>query len=594
MLLPLLLVAALAQTAASPAAEDRRNRLTPDTDTHVVLPTFAGRAEWEAHRDRVQRQILRAAGLDPMPARTPLSPRRFGRLERSGYTVEKVVLETWPGFFLAGNLFLPSAPGPHPAVVSPHGHWTYGRLEHSAVASVPARAQQLARQGHVVFIYDMVGYADTTQIPHSFGGPAEHLWAFGPLGLQLWNSLRVVDFLESLPEVDRTRIGATGASGGATQVFLLAAVDDRIAYAAPVNMVSAYMQGGSACENAPGLRHGLSNLDIIAAMAPRPMLLVSASGDWTRHAPDEEVPAIRRIYDLYGAGQHLTAQHFDAPHNYHQGSREAVYQFLNTQAFGRAEAVRESGVRVEALPDMLAWAGQSRPPGAADLPALFLSWRDAARRQAEATADPQVLRSRLAAVTGAAWPTPVSRRADGVLTRESEDDRVASWYRAGKGRPLLVVHPDGLDAGRAQPEVATALAQGRPVLVLQVFQTGTSVTPRAREHQHFLTFNPTDDQARIQDVVTAVRWLGQTVRGQPVEVQATGHARYWAGLAATVVPAGEMHVSGGVADLAGDDERLVAGCYVPGLQRVGGISALTRVLSADATGRGGDEGRPAR
>lgn len=583
MLWSLLVLTLLGQAPAAsspppPAADDVRNRLTPDTDTHVVLPAFAGREAWETHRTRVRQRILRAAGLDPLPVRTPLSPRRTGRLERQGYTVEKVVLETWPGFFLAGNLYLPSTAGPHPAVVSPHGHWTYGRLEHSGVASVPARAQQLARQGHVVFIYDMVGYADTTQIPHTFGGPREHLWAFGPLGLQLWNSMRVVDFLESLPEVDRTRIGATGASGGGTQVFLLAAVDDRIAYAAPVNMVSAYMQGGSACENAPGLRHGISNLDIIASIAPRPMLLVSATGDWTKHAPTEEVPAIRTVYALYGAADRLTDQQFDAPHNYHQGSREAVYQFLNTHAFGRTEAVKESGVRIESLGDMLAWHGHARPAGALDLSGLFASWRDAARAQAEATTDVAVLRERLAAVTAAEWPAAVERDAAGVVSRRGVGDRVATWSRAGKGVPLVVVHPDGLEAGRALPEVQAAVSQGRPVTVLEAFQTGGSVAPRARGHNHFLTFNVSDDQARIQDVVTTVRWVQETSRAARVDVLGAGHARYWAALASVVAPAGVVRVVGGVGDLAGDDESLAKWSYVPGLQRVGGMAAVARVV----------------
>ena len=91
----------------------------------------------------------------------------------------------------------------------------------------------------------------------------------------------------------------TGESAGGTQTFLATAVDRRIRYSAPVNMISAIMQGGSPCENAPGLRLGTSNLEIGALMAPRPMLMISATGDWTRNTPKEEYPAIRSIYDLY-------------------------------------------------------------------------------------------------------------------------------------------------------------------------------------------------------------------------------------------------------------------------------------------------------
>lgn len=589
------LLAALAsgsqQTASDSAADDRRNRLTPGTDTHVELRTFATRADWEAHRETVRARILRAAGLDPMPERTPLDITRRNRLVRDGYTVETVVIETWPGFFLAGNLFVPTTPGPHPAVVSPHGHWVYGRFEHSAVASVPARAQQLARQGHVVFTYDMVGYGDTTQVPHGFTGTREHLWSFGPLGLQLWNSLRVVDFLEALPEVDATRIGATGASGGGTQVFLLAAIDPRIAYAAPVNMVSAYMQGGSLCENAPGLRIGISNLDIVAAMAPRPLLVVSATGDWTSHAPDEEVPAIRRIYELYGASDALTEQQFDAPHNYHQGSREAVYRFLNTQAFGRNAPVEERGVRVEALADVQAWHGVERPSRTRGLDALFDSWKESARRQADATTDVDVLRRRLAAVTEAVWPARVLHdEAAGVLRREGADERVRVWYRAGRGMPLMVVHPRGLDAGRALPVVDDAVRGGRPVLVVEAFQTGGSGVSRARDGGHFLTFNLSDDQARVQDVVTALRWLADVgsataasadVGSRSVEVVATGDARYWAALAAMVAPTGLAEVAQSADGLPGDDDTLARAAFIPGLQRVGGMGAVARVLAAE-------------
>ena len=94
---------------------------------------------------------------------------------------------------------------------------------------MPARAINLARQGYVVFAYDMVGYNDTIQTPHDFGDTKiEELWNFGPFGLQLWNSIRAIDFLEKLPNVNPQMIGATGASGGGTQTFTVSAVDDRI------------------------------------------------------------------------------------------------------------------------------------------------------------------------------------------------------------------------------------------------------------------------------------------------------------------------------------------------------------------------------
>ena len=147
-------------------------------------------------------------------------------------------------------------------------------------------------------------------------------------GLQLWNSLRAVDFLCALPDVDPARIGCTGESGGGTQTFLLTAVDERIAVAAPVNMVSTHMQGGCLCENPPLLRIATTNVEIAALAAPRPLLLVSATGDWTCNTPRVEFPAIHAIYQLFGAGERVATVQIDAGHNYNQASREQVYPFF--------------------------------------------------------------------------------------------------------------------------------------------------------------------------------------------------------------------------------------------------------------------------
>ena len=189
-------------------------------------------------------------------------PRSSARSSHDDYGVSKVYFESLPGFFVTGNLYRPIGAGPFPAILSPHGHWAYGRLENTDINSVPGRAINLARQGFVVFTYDMIGYNDSRQLPHTFGGRRERLWGLSLGGLQLWNSIRALDFLETLPYVRRDAIGVTGESGGGTQTFLLAAVDERVQVAAPVNMISLHMQGGCLCENLPGLRLDTTNVEI--------------------------------------------------------------------------------------------------------------------------------------------------------------------------------------------------------------------------------------------------------------------------------------------------------------------------------------------
>src|SRR5918994_5315767 len=204
-------------------------------DTYAA-PQFTSRAAWNIRAAHIRELVLASAGLLPMPDRTPLSANVFGDIPHPDYIVSKVYFESLPGFFVTGNVYRPVGDGPFPAILSPHGHWTYGRLENTSLASVPVRAINLARLGFVVFTYDMIGYNDSRQLPHwnSHTGEArppwgrrEALWGLSLAGPQLWNSIRSLDFLESLPEVARDRIGATGASGGATQVFLLSAVDER-------------------------------------------------------------------------------------------------------------------------------------------------------------------------------------------------------------------------------------------------------------------------------------------------------------------------------------------------------------------------------
>ncbi len=578
----MLLLAAAALAAQIPD-HDARNTVVPNTDTHFRMPAYNTLAEWEARKAQLRRQILAAAGLWPMPERTPLNPQIFGRIENKDYSIEKVLLETLSGYYLGGNLYRPlGRTGRFPGVASPHGHWNYGRLEHTTLGSIPARGINLARQGYVVFAYDMVGYNDTIQTPHIFGGPAEQLWSFSPLGLQLWNSIRAVDFLQSLPDVDPERIAATGASGGGTQTFLLAAVDERVKFAAPVNMVSAMMQGGCVCENAPNLRLGAFNVEFAAMTAPRPLLLVSATGDWTRNTPQEEFPAVRSIYALYGKPENVENVHIDAPHNYNQASREAVYRFFGKHILGETDArkLAERSIRVERLQDMLALHNRTLPPGALDYAGLFRWWREMARRQTAATRDPAALRERLQLAMAAEWPQQVAAETRGeqiVLSRPGKGDRVAGLLIPGAAPAALVVHPEGAEAARRSPAVAALLKARRTVLMIDAFQTGSAVAPRDRSHRHFLCFNQSDDAHRAQDILTALRFL-QTRQPGRLELIGLDRAAVWALFAAAVAPA-DLKLTADLSGFGGSDEDFIAQFFVPGIQRAGGLEAALRLTA---------------
>lgn len=305
---------------------------------------YSNKEQWEPRKQMLRTAILEGMNMSPLPKRTPLNAVVGSKRIKDGYTVENVYFESIPGYYVCGNLYRPlDDKQTHAAILCPHGHFMgdslgmFGRFR----PDQQKRCATLARMGAVVFSYSMYGWGEalaqvdpdaTIEKPDTAITEKYHNVPLA-LTMQTWNSMRALDFLETLPDVDKSRIGITGASGGGTQTFLLAALDDRVSVSVPVVMISCHFFGGCNCESGlpihQSAKHFTDNAEIAAMIAPKPMLMVSDGADWTKNEPTVEYPFIKRTYSFYNAESNVENAHFpDGVHDYGYAKRIPVYNFL--------------------------------------------------------------------------------------------------------------------------------------------------------------------------------------------------------------------------------------------------------------------------
>ncbi|MBC8356972.1 MAG: acetylxylan esterase [Planctomycetes bacterium] len=306
-------------TTSSPIATGDEAEVRKQLQRSTTQYTTA--ESWATRRAALREDFLKGARLWPLPNRPIVRAIVHSRREHDGYSVENVALETLPGFYCTGNLYRPlGRKDLGPAILCPHGHFRpLGRFRESH----QVRCAHLARMGATVFSYSMVGWHDSQQTTHD--DPLV-------LALQTWNSIRVVDYLASLEQVDADRVGITGASGGGTQTFFLSLVDDRVKATAPLVIVYPWAAPqGCLCEGGlPVMQVAKTNaIELAAASSPRPQLIISVGNDPTEDFPQVGFPFIKHMYRVAGALDAVRNVHFaDEGHDFGPSKRTLVYEFF--------------------------------------------------------------------------------------------------------------------------------------------------------------------------------------------------------------------------------------------------------------------------
>lgn len=543
---------AISGSARTEGADGRSGPLRTLDDEFLFEPSSSLGA-WNPRAEKLRDRLLVASGLSPLLSKRPLSPQVFGLVERDDYTVEKVILETLPGHFLTGSLYRPkNVSGPSPAILCPHGHWENGRFqrasdeevkksleqnaerfENAARHPLQARCVQLCRMGFVVFHYDMEGYADNQQLTHrpkpevrtamcgdtdwGFFSPQAESRLFSMFGLQTWNGLRALDWLVTLPDVDATRIGMTGASGGGTQTFVLSALDPRICCAFPAVMVSTAMQGGCTCENACYLRVQAGNVDYAALIAPRPLGMTGAD-DWTREIMTKGYPELQRHYGLFGAADRVHAEAFPQfEHNFNGVSGEVVYAWMAKHLRPkRADDRLQRDFSPLTQEEMSVWdSSHPRPPAgdAHEKSLLAYMKQDLERVQADLAPADAGKWARYREQMGHGWQVLIGRTPDDYhdvrFVEESKHQAGEAWVFTGllerpswkesssccfvypekwNGAVTIVVDPAGCravldEAGKLTPRAGEIASHGTALAILDWFEPEATQASSAEDER---------------------------------------------------------------------------------------------------------------
>jgi len=613
-------------------------RLSPpkDLDGYFPFTPPTNREAWEKRAERVRRQMLVSQGLWPLPEKTPLNAVVHGLMDQGDFTIEKVYFESFPGFHVTGSLYRPKkVSGKVPGVLFAHGHWADGRFHDKGLPAVrqelvqgaerfedsgrnhlQSLAVQAARMGCICFQYDMIGYADSQQISfdiaHRFAkqrpemNKTENWGLFSPqaeahlqsvMGLQSWNSIRSLDFLASLPEVDASRIAITGASGGGTQSFMLAALDPRVALSFPAVMVSTAMQGGCTCENASCLRVDTGNIEFAALFAPKPQG-VTAADDWTKEMSTKGFPELKAHYAFMGAPNNVALFNFTHfGHNYNYVSRAAFFNFVNKQfKMGLPEpVVEEDYKRLDRSQLTVYDAAHPRPEGGAEFETKLLrTWTNDAEAQIkkltptikQETLEPwkKVVGGGIDAIIGRGLPAAAdvewiqteevengdATRYVGLLRNKSRSEEVPALFFLPKtwNKKVVIWITDKGKAGLlnadggANGDVAELLKAGTAVCGVDLIYQGEFLadgkplekTPKVGNTREFagytLGYNHSVFEQRVHDILTAISFC-QNYKEKPEEISLVGLAGAGHWVAAARAQVGEGTIEKTVVDTNG-------------------------------------------
>ena len=305
---------------------------------------YGNKAQWEARRDSLRREVRQRLELDAFLDSCTLKPILSKVRKHDGYTTQNICIELTPGQHLFGTIYASMKKGKHALIVCPDGHWPYRYRKDEQ-----QRLGTLARMGAVCVDFDLYGWGESEK---EVGADAHHT-ARAHVYQAACGYVLLDYMLKNRKDIDPERVGVMGGSGGGTHTVLLSLLDERVTASAPVVHLASHFDGGCPCESGKPVQlsaGGTCEPELAAVMAPKPMLIVSDGGDWTSSVPTLEFPYLQRIYGFYGAADKVRNVHLpNERHDFKENKRQAVYDFF-IDVFGLDRTMLDES-KIEIEPD---------------------------------------------------------------------------------------------------------------------------------------------------------------------------------------------------------------------------------------------------
>ncbi len=481
--------------------------------------------QWEELRRTIRKKLVEAIGLSTdKPGPVPV--RKIREQKRDGYRIEHLVLRTiraGDGWIeMPANAYVPERPPedprPVPAVLCVHGHWSGAKQD----PVVQSRCIGLAKLGYFVLSVDAFGAGERglkTALGEYHGEMvAATLWPTGTLlaGIQVWENMRAVDYLQTRPEVDGSRMGVTGTSGGGNQTIYSGALDERLKCVVPVCSVGNYQAYlGAACcmcELVPGALTFTDQWQVLGLVAPRALMAINATRDAVQFSVGEAKKSIagaRRVFELYNRTDAIRHVAIESGHAYNKPMREAMYGWMNRhlKGVGDGSPIPEPELTPEDREAVRVWPKDSRPGTHISLPRYARQLANKAMKKQvepvhaehwESEVEWRVAHlKRLCRVPGDAKSeagtvqvTKSGKTLELEFEAESGITLTTKWNPGGKSRSRLALVLDlaGASAAEGSSEYAATLKAGWDVVVVGLRATGP-LAPRGNRVRRALDHN---------------------------------------------------------------------------------------------------------